>query len=182
MLVIISGPSGAGKSSITKSILGPGEARVVTHTTRAPRPGEEEGSDYFFVSREEFFRMRDNGELLEHAETYGNFYGISRKAIQDALHSHTTVFVIMDPQGARIAKDLGILPKGTVTIFLKSSDGEIKQRLRCEIDGERRIQRNVSSADEMLCAGEFDYVVTNANGHQDRTLSIIRTIIEHHRA
>ena len=101
-LFISSAPSGAGKTSLVSEIL----ARMdniqasVSHTTRACRPGEEDGVNYHFVSQEQFVRMEEGNAFLEHAEVFGNFYGTSEQWVQDTLNSGTDVILEIDWQGA----------------------------------------------------------------------------------
>src|SRR3970040_804332 len=102
-LFIFSAASGTGKTSLAKALVEstPDIAFSVSHTTRAPRPGEQHGVHYYFVTREEFERMVANGEFVEHATVFGNSYGTSKQAIEDQIQSGKSVILDIDWQGAR---------------------------------------------------------------------------------
>ena len=105
-LFIFSAASGTGKTSLAKALVEstPDVAFSVSHTTRAPRPGEQHGVHYYFVTREEFERMVANGEFVEHATVFGNSYGTSKQAIEDQIKSGKSVILDIDWQGARAIK------------------------------------------------------------------------------
>ena len=101
LLIIVSGPSGAGKDSIVEALIQRGLPlrMAITATTRSPRPGEQDGVDYHFISPEEFGRMIANDQLLEWAEVYGNRYGVPRAQVREALERGESVIVRTDVQG-----------------------------------------------------------------------------------
>jgi guanylate kinase len=103
LLLVMSSPSGAGKTTLSRALLArdPNVIMSVSVTTRPPRPGEVEGKDYFFVSKERFGQMRDRNELLEYAEVFGNYYGTPRRAVEDALMQGRDVLFDIDWQGTQ---------------------------------------------------------------------------------
>jgi guanylate kinase len=162
-LYILSAPSGAGKSSLAKALVeSMADVTVsVSHTTRAPRPGEEDGVHYHFVDRDTFQAMVDRGEFLEYARVFDNFYGTSQKAVQDELDRGHDVILDIDWQGARNVK---ARMENAVGIFiLPPSREELERRLRGRgQDSDETIARRMRDAvSEMSHYGEFDYVVVN---------------------
>ena len=164
-LLIISSPSGAGKTTLTRRLLSafPDFIFSVSHTTRAPRKGETDGSDYHFVAREEFVRLRDEGAFLEWAEVHGNLYGTSLAELDRArsLGKRGILFDI-DYQGARQIK--AKLPSVTAVFILPPSLRELERRLRSRgsDDDDETIARRLAKAKaEIEHYGFFDYVVVN---------------------
>ena len=146
--MVITGPSGVGKTTVVERVreldaqrqtlgFGPRYHIAITATTRPPRPSEADGADYYFVSPERFQKMLAGGELLEHAEVYGNLYGVPKEPLRKALESGHNVIVRTDVQGARYIKS--VCPQA-VTIFLAPPDwAELERRLRNRAsDGEER--------------------------------------------
>lgn len=179
-LIIITGPSTAGKTTTTEQVMEktPGSARLITTTTRAPREGEVDGVDYYFVPREEFVKRSARGEFFETAENYGNFYGSSSVTTEEMLMKHPFVFGILDVQGARAVKES--VPNAQA-IFLLPDITDIGRRLReragvNEEETKRRLER---AMDEMGIASEFDHIVKNRKGEQDQTVEEILNIINH---
>lgn len=162
-LFIVSAPSGAGKTSLVgalRNTLG-GLAVSVSHTTRARRPGEVDGRDYCFVSREEFDRMVEAGEFLEHARVFDNCYGTARSTVEAALARGEDVLLEIDWQGARQVRTR--LP-GCVSIFiLPPSRAALETRLsgRGQDDPEIIARRMADAISEMSHYGEYDYLVFN---------------------
>ena len=185
LLIVISGPSGVGKDTVIQRM----KERnlpfhfVVTATTRSPREGEENGVDYFFISRDEFARMINNDELLEYAHVYGDYKGIPKKQVREALQSGKDVIMRIDVQGAATIRNLS---KDALLVFLTTKDeGEMVRRLR-----ERKTEtpeglelRIATARQEMKRIEEFDYVVVNPDLELDDTVDTIMAIIlsEHHR-
>ena len=163
-LYIISAPSGAGKSSLLRAMLessGGGVVLSVSHTTRAPRPGEVDGDDYHFVDADVFQTMVGRGEFLEHAQVFDNFYGTSQKAIEDQLSRGQDVILEIDWQGARQVRKL--VP-GAVGIFiLPPSRQALEERLKGRgQDDDAVIERRMRDAvSEMSHYSEYDYLVIN---------------------
>ncbi len=179
MLVVLSGPSGVGKDTLLKRLKERGHdfAFVVTMTTRPMREGEVEGIDYLFVSKSTFADMMQADELLEHSLVYGDYKGIPKQQVRDAIKSGKDVLMRIDVQGA--AKIRKIVPN-VVTIFLApESENELERRL-----AERKTEtlenlkiRIATAREEMKRIDEFDYVVVNRANHQDRAVGQIVAII-----
>ncbi|MCX5998688.1 MAG: guanylate kinase, partial [Chloroflexi bacterium] len=143
LLVVISGSSGAGKDAVLRRMEETAFpfCRVVTVTTRSPRPGEKDGADYNFISEPRFREMVQRDERLEWAEVYGNFYGVPKQQIAGALSQGQDAIVRVDVQGAATIKRT--LP-GAVLIFLApESTGEYEERLKrrsTESDADLRLR------------------------------------------
>jgi guanylate kinase len=162
-LFVVVAPSGAGKTSLVNRLLEAqsGIRLSVSHTTRAPRPGEEEGRDYHFVDRATFERMIAAGDFLEHADVYGNYYGTSRRWIEQELAGEHDVLLEIDWQGARQVRKL--FP-GVVGIFiLPPSLAELRRRLTARgKDSPEAIERRMASArEEISHVLEFEYIIVN---------------------
>ncbi len=162
-LFIFSAPSGAGKSSLAKVLVeGSTDIAVsISHTTRDPRPGEEHGVHYFFVSTEEFQKMVAAGEFLEHAQVFDNSYGTSRASVEDLLEQGKNVILDIDWQGARSIK--AQMPDARGIFILPPSLDELENRLRGRgQDSDEIIARRMRDAvSEMQHYDEFDFVVVN---------------------
>jgi guanylate kinase len=178
-LFIAWAPSGAGKSSLIAALLerDPNVRQSVSYTTRPPREGEVEGRHYHFVSRDTFQHMIADGDFLEHAEVYGNFYGTSKKWINHAMQNGFDVVMAIDWQGAQQIHQ--IFPQ-TVGIFILPPSLEVlKQRLVTRgQDSPEVIARRLASAHEDIShLSEFDYVIINNNFADAVTdlLAIFRT-------
>ena len=161
-LFILSAPSGAGKTTVSRRLQAEGLARVsVSHTTRPPRPGEEEGREYFFVDRDEFTRMQNAGLFLESAEVYGNLYGTSAGWVQSELERGRNVLLEIDTQGA--CKVKSALPEA-VSIFLRPPSLEaLRERLtgRGQDSPEVVARRLAGAKNEMARENEYDCVIIN---------------------
>ena len=179
-LFIFSAPSGAGKSSLARALVdsSPDIAVSVSHTTRAPRPGEEHGVHYFFVTTEQFKSMADAGEFLEHAQVFDNFYGTSRVAIEDLLEQGKNVILDIDWQGARAIK--AQMPDACAIFILPPSREELENRLRGRgQDSDEIIARRMRDAvSEMSHYQEFDYLVVNDDF--DAALADLHAILAGH--
>lgn len=178
LLIILSSPSGAGKSTLARRLMAwdPAMRFSVSATTRAPRPGEVEGRDYCFRSREAFEAMVANGEMLEHAEVFGNLYGSPRAPVEAAMaEGRDTIFDIDWQGGQQVSQAMG---KDVVSIFvLPPSIAELERRLRARgqdsdavIDG-----RMARSEAEISHWAEYDYVLINDD--IDRTEADLKTIL-----
>jgi guanylate kinase len=162
-LFVITAPSGAGKSSLIKALLADDASLKlsISYTTRAPRPGEQDGREYHFVDEREFLAMRDRGEFLESAEVHGNRYGTAKRVISEALARGHDLLLEIDWQGARQVRELY---PDCVGIFIRPpSIEELERRLRNRAqDSESVIQRRLANArDEIEHAGEFKYAIIN---------------------
>jgi guanylate kinase len=163
ILFIVSAPSGAGKTSLVKALLkaDPQIRLSVSYTTRAPRPGEVDGRDYHFVSRERFQAMLAGGEFLESAEVYGNWYGTSKTAITRELESGRDILLEIDWQGARQIRQHFA---DAVSVFiLPPSYHALATRLagRGQDSADIIAGRLAAAADDVSHAGEFDYIIVN---------------------
>jgi len=179
LLIVISGPSGAGKDSVIRRMkeLGVPLHFVVTMTTRPPRPGEEDGKDYIFVSEEEFERVLKEGGFLENAIVYGHRYGVPKEQVRKALESGKDVVMRVDVQGARTLRRL--VPEAVFIFLIPSSEEELVRRLKTRsTEDEKALELRLSIArEEMKSLGEFDYVVINADGRLDEAVQKIMAII-----
>jgi guanylate kinase len=162
-LFVITAPSGAGKSSLIKALLkeDPSLKLSISFTTRAPRPGEQNGREYHFVDDREFLAMRERGEFLESAEVHGYRYGTAKRVIGDALGRGHDLLLEIDWQGARQVRELH--PDYVGIFILPPSLAELERRLRSRgQDAEGVIQRRLANArDELMHAGEFKYRIIN---------------------
>ncbi|MDC9620716.1 guanylate kinase [Xenorhabdus sp. XENO-7] len=164
-LYIVSAPSGAGKSSLIQALLKTQplyDTQVsVSHTTRPARPGENHGEHYFFVTVDEFQNMISHDEFLEYACVFGNYYGTSRKIIEDTLASGVDVFLDIDWQGAQQVRQK--MPSARSIFILPPSKEELLRRLRGRgQDSDEVIDKRMSQAvAEMEHYGEYDYVIIN---------------------
>jgi guanylate kinase len=185
LLVVISGPSGVGKDAVLKSL----QQRdlplhfVVTMTSRPPRPGEVEGVDYFFVTRERFEELIQQDEFIEYALVYDDYKGVPKSQIREAMRSQRDVIMRVDVQGA---KTLCALCPGAVLIFLiPTNEKEWFERLRNRKTEtpESLALRLKTARQELEHLGDFDYVVVNTQDHLEDTVDTIAAIIEaeHHR-
>ena len=162
-LYVIVAPSGAGKSTLVNALLErePDVGLSISYTTRAPRPGEISGREYFFVSMDEFQAMVGRGEFLEHAEVYGNWYGTSKHWIEKTRAAGSDVVLEIDWQGARSVKAL--FPDMTFIYILPPSIEVLRQRLvKRGKDAKEVIERRLAEAREDLKhVHEADYVIIN---------------------
>ncbi len=162
MLMIVA-PSGAGKSSLVNALLqdDAGIKLSLSTTTRAPRPGEVDGQNYRFLSREEFIRERDQGHYLEWAEVHGNFYGTSKPWIESQMQEGSDVLLEIDWQGAQQIRKL--IPSTQWIFIFPPSIEALEERLRHRgQDDEATIQKRLAAAHvELLHAHEADYIVVN---------------------
>jgi len=165
MLVILSSPSGAGKTTLTRRLMDWDKTMSfsVSATTRSPRIGEQDGREYYFVNREAFERMVAAGEMLEHAEVFGNFYGSPRAPVQTAMDDGRDTVFDIDWQGGQQIRTSGL---DVVTVFiLPPSIAELERRLRGRgQDSDAVIEdRMAKSQAEISHWAEYDYVIINTD-------------------
>jgi guanylate kinase len=162
-LFILSAPSGAGKTSLAKALVKalPDLAFSISHTTRPPRPGEEDGVDYYFVDEARFQEMIEAGMFLEHACVFDHRYGTSRAAVERLLAAGKDVVLDIDWQGARAIKQQ--MPQAHTIFILPPSREALTERLAGRGQDSRKvIERRLRAAvSEMRHYREFDYLVVN---------------------
>jgi guanylate kinase len=162
-LFVIAAPSGGGKTSLVNALLErePGIRLSVSYTTRAPRPGEQEGVHYHFVDVPRFMALKDAGEFLEHAHVHGNWYATSAKWLTDQVHQGRDVLLEIDWQGAAQVRRL--IPGAVLIFILPPSIESLRERLvKRGQDSDAVIARRLDAArEEMRHASEFDYVIMN---------------------
>ena len=162
-LIVVSGPSGAGKSTVVfKAIEGRKDMCFSTSvTSRKARPGEVDGRDYFFITRERFAEMIENDELLEHAEYVGNCYGTPRKFVEDKLAQGMNVVLDIEVQGAR--QVAGKMPDAVKIFVIPPTLDELKNRLEKRgTETEESIAGRLTRAREEYAEADFyDYIVVN---------------------
>ena len=175
-LYVIAAPSGAGKTSLLQALMRrrPELSFSVSCTTRAPRPHEQDGRDYHFVSRDAFKRMLESDEFIEHADVFGNLYGTRRDAIAAAIAGGRDLILEIDWQGARQVRER--LPEAVQVFILPPSRAELEARLRKRgTDSPEVIARRLAeSVSEMRHWREFDYIVVNQDF--DRALAELEAI------
>jgi len=162
-LYIVSAPSGAGKTSLVKALVdAQQQVRVsVSHTTRAMRPGEVDGVNYHFVSREDFLARLERNEFLEHAEVFGNLYGTSQRWLEDTLGEGFDLILEIDWQGAQQVRRL--MPQAKSIFILPPTQEALRQRLNNRgQDSDDIIDKRMREAvSEMSHYVEYDYLVIN---------------------
>jgi guanylate kinase len=185
LLIVISGPSGAGKDTVMQCMKERGLPFhfVVTATTRPKRLNEIHGKDYWFVSKEEFARMIDEDELIEHAIVYGDYKGIPKQQVREALASGMDVVMRLDVQGAETVRRLA--HEALLIFITTASEEELVHRLetRKTETADSLALRIATARKELKRVEAFDYVVVNREFHLEETVDTIRAIIEaeHHR-
>lgn len=184
LLIVLSAPSGGGKTTVTQQLLAvrPDITRVITCTTRAPRPGEQDGVDYYFYDRARFDKAVEAGFFLEHATVFGNSYGTLKSEVIDKLRANKDVILTIDVQGAEsirlcAARDPE-LKRALVTVFLApTSLAVLEQRLlKRGADSPEAIKKRLSMArQEIAHWRSFDYLLisTSIEGDFRRMRSII---------
>ena len=163
-LFIYSGPSGVGKGTLLGPLMDPDSLRFsVSMTTRAPRPGEADGREYFFVSREAFEETIASGGLLEYAQYNGNYYGTPRKMVEEELAQGRDVILEIEVQGARQVRKA--FPQAVSIFILPPSYEILCERLAGRgTESPQVVENRLAQAKrELLCAGEYDYIIVNGD-------------------
>ena len=184
LIIVISGPSGAGKDSVVRGLLEKDRqlSFVVTTNSRPKRVSEIEGKDYFFVSRHKFVAMIENGEFVEYATVYGDYKGVTKTSINNALESNNDIVIRVDVQGAEQLKKLY---KNVLLIYIKPTAeeqllGQLKGR---KTDSIQTINNRVGVASEEESKIDlFDYVVVNETNNLSGTIDQIIQIIINNRS
>ncbi|WP_313704305.1 guanylate kinase [Massilia sp.] len=162
-LFVVAAPSGAGKSTLVNALLAqePGIQLSISTTTRAPRPGEQDGVHYHFTTAEDFERRAARGEFLEWAEVHGNFYGTSRLSVEEKMKSGTDILLEIDWQGARQVKKQ--FPDAAGIFILPPSIAALEERLHKRGTDEPHIitRRLLAAGGEIAHAPEFEYAIIN---------------------
>lgn len=170
LLIILSSPSGAGKSTLAKRLMtwDPTLTFSVSATTRAPRPGETDGIEYYFRTKHDFEAMVMAGEMLEHAEVFGNFYGTPKAPVEAAMKAGCDTLFDVDWQGGQQIRRSS-LGKEVISIFiLPPSIAELEKRLRTRAQDSDEViaARMAKSRDEISHWAEYDYVIVNHDADQ----------------
>ncbi|MBC7102135.1 guanylate kinase [Parvibaculum sp.] len=178
LMLVLSSPSGAGKTTLSRRLLesDPEIEMSVSATTRKPRPGEQEGRDYYFLSTEDFGIMRNRGEFLEHAKVFGNYYGTPRKPVEDALARGRDVLFDIDWQGTQQLDETAT--EDLVKVFiLPPSVQELEKRLtaRAQDPADVVAARMAKASDEISHYQEYDYIIINEN--MDRAFTELQAIL-----
>ena len=165
LLILISGPSGTGKGTVCDLLRQkhPEISYSISATTRQPRPGEQDGVNYYFYTKEKFREMIDQGQLLEWAEVYGNFYGTPKQKVLDRLDAGEDILLEIDTQGA--LNVMKVMPEGLFIFLLPPSLEELAARLKGRgTETEESLHRRLGAAvDEIKLATKYRYVVVIAN-------------------
>lgn len=185
LVIVISGPSGVGKDAVIKRLR---EVRqnlhfVVTATSRAKRPAEIHGKDYYFVSKEEFLSMVEQNELLEYALVYGEYKGIPKQQVREYMARGYDIVLRVDIQGAQTLRR--ILGNSAVFVFLVAeSEAKLVERLveRRTESKEQLLVRIATAREEVKHVKNFDYVVVNAEGKLDSAVGLVESIIDAEKA
>jgi guanylate kinase len=173
MLLVVSGPSGSGKTTLCRRLADAGEAHYsISCTTRTPRPGEVDGRDYHFLSREEFERRLALGDFLEHAEVHGNLYGSLKSEVLTHLDAGSDVVMDIDVQGGEQVRNCEDpeIRQALVELFVMPPSGEeLRARLTGRgTDSEETIALRMANAlDEMRHWPEYTYVLHSSTREQD---------------
>ena len=184
LLILISGPSGTGKGTVCDLLRQkhPEISYSISATTRQPRPGEQDGVNYYFYTKEKFREMIDQGQLLEWAEVYGNFYGTPKQKVLDRLDAGEDTLLEIDTQGA--LNVMKVMPEGLFIFLLPPSLEELAARLKGRgTETEESLHRRLGAAvDEIKLATKYRYVVVNdkVEDAEETIANIIEA--EHHRS
>ena len=179
LVIVISGPSGVGKDATIARLKQSGLKfhHVVTSTTRNKRPGESDGVDYFFISRDKFQEGIGKDEFLEYAEVYGNYYGVPKSEVRRGLSKDADVLIKVDVQGAVTLKKK--IPGAVFIFLLPPSAEDLHQRIRRrKADTEKDVGLRMGMlTEELKSLSFFDYAVINHNNDLDKTVTTVKAII-----
>ncbi len=178
LLIVISGPAGSGKGTVNAHLLATGDfVYSVSATTRAPRPGEIDGVNYHFITKDDFKHRIENGDMLEHTEYCGNFYGTPKKEAEEVLESGKNLILEIEVEGAENVKKK--YPDAVLVLLLPPSYSVQEQRLRGRgTETEEKIRERLARArEEILHANSYDYVVYNRDGMDREAANDILAIV-----
>ena len=178
LMIVISGPAGSGKGTVNANLLASDEyAYSVSATTRAPRPGEINGKNYHFITKEDFEGRIDRGEMLEYTTYCGNYYGTPLKEAVEVLESGRNLILEIEVEGAMNVKRL--YPEAVLIMLLPPSFAVQEARLRGRgTETEEVIQKRLArTREEVPLIGHYDYVVYNQDGGVEKCADDIRAIV-----
>jgi len=178
---IVSAPSGSGKTTLTNRLLSlvPGLQFSISYTTREPRGSEENGREYFFIGREQFQQMIVDGEFLEYAEVFGNYYGTARRFLEQATAQGKDLLLDIDVQGAKQVKDR--MPEAVSIFILPPSRNELELRLRSRSKAENVTSQEVirrrleEAAREIEKYPNYDYILVN--DRLEESIDLLQAIV-----
>lgn len=181
LLIVVSGPSGVGKGTVREKYMNDPELKLVysiSMTSRTKRPNEQEGVDYYFVSKQRFQQAIDNNELLEYAEFVGNYYGTPLDKVEQLRLQGKNVILEIEVEGAAKVREL--CPDALTIFIIPPSMEELERRIRGRrTEAEEVIQQRLAKAErEMKMASLYKYTICNDDA--DLAAKIIKTIIKHH--
>ncbi len=178
LLIVVSAPAGCGKDTILEQVLANNDNIFysVSATTRTIRPGEIDGTSYYFKSRDEFETMIKNSELLEYTEYCGNYYGTPRKAVMDMLEAGKDVVLKIEVEGAANVKRM--FPDCVMIFILPPSISELDRRLHKRgTESEEVIQKRIATAkNELTYAANYDYTIVN--GALEKAIEDFETVVK----
>lgn len=179
LMLVVSGPAGSGKGTVNGMLMKREDfAFSVSATTRQPRPGEIDGVNYHYVSREEFLARIESGDMLEYTEYCGNFYGTPLKEAKEVLDSGKNLILEIEVEGARNVK--AKYPDAVLVLLLPPTYSEQEARLRGRATEteEKILERLARAKEEVALADCYDYVVYNFDGKPDQAAAQILSIVE----
>ncbi len=178
LLIVVSGPAGSGKGTVNAKLLqSPDYAFSVSATTRAPRPGEVHGVNYYYITKEEFEQRIAHGEMLEYTCYCGNYYGTPKKEAEAVLESGRNLILEIEVEGAMNVKRL--YPEAVLIMLLSPSFSQQEARLRgrgTETE-EKILARLERTREELKTLSDYDYIVYNEDGGADACADEIRSIV-----
>lgn len=182
LMYVLSSPSGAGKTTITRALLKQNDNLIisVSATTRQRRAGEVHGQDYYFVDIQQFNDMVDEGQMLEHAKVFGNYYGTPREPVEKALKDGHDVIFDIDWQGTQQLREMA--RDDLVTVFIlpptaRELENRLRNRSKDTLETETQIRERMSkSSNEMMHYSEYDYVLINED--IDHTIAQAQMILD----